>query len=201
MHCTNGSPVKRNGQLHMGLWLMTLHLAPIPHAPGHGFVHLWLLQASFCGQSVLTMHSGLQVGGLPKNPLMHEQTAWPFTILHSLLGPQGVGLHRLMGITSDRSKKKIWLGVYIYYSITSNYIFQNYTGYKAKNFSFVTILRSLTTLQRSTLTKCIASHVSRTAAHRHVIDNRANGVQTTGSGTRIHTFVAQTSSIARAVGV
>ena len=201
MHCTNGSPVKRNGQLHTGLWLTMLHLAPIPHVPGHGFVHLWLLQASFCGQSVLTMHSGLQVGGLPKNPLMHEQTAWPFTILHSLLGPQGVGLHRLMGITSDRSKKKIWLGVHIHYSITSNCIFLITWVINSKISFLVTILRSLTTLQRSALTKRVPSHISRAAAHRHMIDNRANGIQTTSSGTRIHTFIPQTSSIARAVGV
>lgn len=62
---TNGSPVYRDGQLHIGLWLTTLHLALTPHVPGHGSWHFWFEQALFCKQSELTVHSGRHVGGLP----------------------------------------------------------------------------------------------------------------------------------------
>lgn len=65
------------GQVQIGLWLMTSHTAAIPHAPMQGLTHFWLLQASFNEHSRLTIHSGLQVGGLPRYPGMQEQTAWP----------------------------------------------------------------------------------------------------------------------------
>lgn len=50
------------------------------------------------------MHSGLQVGGLPRYPLTHEQTAWLFVMRHSLFGPQGEGTHGLAGGTSGGTK-------------------------------------------------------------------------------------------------
>ncbi|KAJ4432718.1 hypothetical protein ANN_21355 [Periplaneta americana] len=46
-HLTNGSPVNRGGQLQIGLWFTTSQRAPTPHVPGHGFLHFWLLHASF----------------------------------------------------------------------------------------------------------------------------------------------------------
>jgi hypothetical protein len=46
-HLTNGSPVKRGGQLHIGLWFTTSQRAPTPQVPGQGFLHFWLLHASF----------------------------------------------------------------------------------------------------------------------------------------------------------
>lgn len=46
-HLTKGSPVKRGGQLQIGLWFTTSQRAPTPHVPGQGFLHLWLLHASF----------------------------------------------------------------------------------------------------------------------------------------------------------
>lgn len=39
--------------------------AEMPHVPVHGFVHLNLWQALFCGHSAFTVHSGLQFGGTP----------------------------------------------------------------------------------------------------------------------------------------
>ena len=81
-HLTNGSPVKRAGQLQIGLWFTTSQRAPTPHVPGQGFLHLWLLHASFCPHSELTTHSGLHAGGLPMKPGTHEHTACPFISRH-----------------------------------------------------------------------------------------------------------------------
>lgn len=64
-HLVNGSPVYSGKQLHIGLWLMTWHLAPIPQVPGQGSRHFWFEQASFNLQSELTVHSGRQDGGEP----------------------------------------------------------------------------------------------------------------------------------------
>lgn len=97
----NGSPVYRDGQLHIGLWLTTWHLAFIPHVPGHGSLHFWLLHASFCGQSALLVHSGLQVGGLPIYPTTHEHTAWLLICRHWEFGPQGDGLHGFVSIGAN----------------------------------------------------------------------------------------------------
>lgn len=92
-HWTNGSPVYKDGQLHIGLWFTTLHCAINPHAPRHGSMHFWLLQALLRAQSVLMRHSGLQDGGAPLNPAMHAQIAWPFDARQWLFGPHGDGLH------------------------------------------------------------------------------------------------------------
>lgn len=92
-HLMKGSPVSPDGQLHIGLWLMTWHWAPRPHVPGQGSVHFWFEHASLRLQSELTMHSGLQDGGLPMKPCTHEHTACSLMTRHWLLGPQGDGLH------------------------------------------------------------------------------------------------------------
>lgn len=70
------------GQVHIGLCFTTLHFASTPHDPAQGSIHFWLLQALLGAQSELTTHSGRQSGGLPKNPKIHVQTAWPFISLH-----------------------------------------------------------------------------------------------------------------------
>lgn len=62
-----------------------------PHEPGQGFTHFWLLQASERGQSVLTIHSGLQVGGAPRYPATQEQTGCPLISRQILFGPHGEG--------------------------------------------------------------------------------------------------------------
>lgn len=92
LHWTNALPVKPGGQLHIGLWLTTWHLAPIPHVPGQGSRHFWLLQALLKTQSELTIHSGWQVGGEPVNPTIHEQTACWYISRQILFGPHGDGL-------------------------------------------------------------------------------------------------------------
>lgn len=64
-HLTKGSPTNCGGQLHIGLWLITWHFALIPHVPGQGSIHFWLLHALSCVQSELITHSGRHAGGLP----------------------------------------------------------------------------------------------------------------------------------------
>lgn len=77
-----GSPVKPFKQAHIGLWLITLQSEFDPQAPGHGSMHFWLTQALSCGHSALTVHSGLQPGGLPTYVGKHEHTACLLTSLH-----------------------------------------------------------------------------------------------------------------------
>lgn len=84
------------GQVQIGLCFTTLHFAFTPHDPTQGSIHFWLLQALLGGQSELTTHSGLQVGGLPLYPGTHVQTACPFISLHWLFGPQGDGRQGLL---------------------------------------------------------------------------------------------------------
>lgn len=74
-HLLNGSPVKSAGQLQIGLWFTTWHLAFKPQVPAHGFEHFWLIQACVKEHSELVIHSGRQFGGLPIKPKTQEQTA------------------------------------------------------------------------------------------------------------------------------
>ena len=61
----NGSPVYPSGQVHTGVWLMTVHWAPAPQDPGHGSTHFSRIHALLLAHSELITHSGLQLGGLP----------------------------------------------------------------------------------------------------------------------------------------
>lgn len=65
----------------------------VPHGPGQGFMHFWLIQAKFDGHSALTTHSGRHPGGEPVNSGRQEQTAWSLITWHLLFGPQGDGEH------------------------------------------------------------------------------------------------------------
>lgn len=89
-------------QEQIGLWLFTWHTAFSPQAPGQGSTHFWLTHALFKGHSELTTHSGRQAGGDPTNVATQEHTAWPFTSLHWLFGPQGEGTHGFLYITAKR---------------------------------------------------------------------------------------------------
>lgn len=51
--------------MQIGLWLMILQSVLMPHRSGQGSIHFCLTQALFNGHSVLTIHSGLQAGGVP----------------------------------------------------------------------------------------------------------------------------------------
>lgn len=104
MQVTKGSPVNPALHVQIGLWFMTWQRALIPHVPGHGSLHFWCIQAWCWGQSVLTTHSGLHVGGVPTNPSWQEHTPWPSTSLQLLYGPQGEGTH---GFVSSIGAKRI----------------------------------------------------------------------------------------------
>jgi len=83
--------------VQIGLWLIVWQLAFWPHIPGHGSLHFCPIQALSRLHSVLITHSGRQLGGLPIYSGRHEHIAWPFFSLHWLFGPQGDGLHGLVG--------------------------------------------------------------------------------------------------------
>lgn len=86
-----GSPMYPSGQLQIGLWFTTSHLALIPQTPTHGFWHRRLTQARAGAHSLLMTHSGRQAGGAPKYPGKHVHTGRPSCSRHSALGPQGDG--------------------------------------------------------------------------------------------------------------
>lgn len=91
LQMVNGSPVYPAGQMQEGTWFMTLQVAETPHDPKQGSAHFLLTQAIALGQSVFTVHSGRQFGGLPINSAEHEQDGISLTTRHSAFGPQGLG--------------------------------------------------------------------------------------------------------------
>lgn len=94
-----GSPVKPDEQLHIGLCVITWHLALRPQVLGQGSMHFLLTHALSCGHSELTIHSGRQDGAVPKYPTSQVHTLWPLTTLHRLLGPQGDGRQGFTGLS------------------------------------------------------------------------------------------------------
>lgn len=51
-------------------------------------------------QSSFIVHSGLQLGGLPKYPGEHEQDACPPALRHKALRPHGFGTHGSLSSSS-----------------------------------------------------------------------------------------------------
>lgn len=49
------------GQLQIGMWFSTVHMASWPQVPGQGSLHLFRIQARLRGQSEFKIHSGLQL--------------------------------------------------------------------------------------------------------------------------------------------
>lgn len=88
----NGSPRYPVGQEQTGTCFITLHNAFNPHEPKQGSRHFILMQALSLLQSVLTTHSGLQLGGLPKKPGIQEHEGILPTSRHSALRPHGEGI-------------------------------------------------------------------------------------------------------------
>lgn len=70
---------------------MTEHRARDPQDPGQGSLHFCLMQARLLGHSEFTTHSGLQFGGLPENPVKHEQEGASPISWQIEFGPQGDG--------------------------------------------------------------------------------------------------------------
>jgi len=78
------------GQLHIGMWFTTSHVAPWPHVPGQGSAHLFRMHALSLGQSVLRTHSGRhpEYGSPWYSGRQVQAPSW-----HWAFGPQGDGLH------------------------------------------------------------------------------------------------------------
>lgn len=90
---TLASPSYPSGQVQIGTWFWTEHLAISPQAPIQGFLHLWFIQAAEWKQSELSTHSGLQFGGRPIKFNRQEHAGWEPITLHWELDPQGLGEH------------------------------------------------------------------------------------------------------------
>lgn len=101
-----GSPVYDSLQAQIGLWLLTTQVANVPQELGHGSMHFWLTQARSWGHSEFRTHSGRHIGGVPVYSGRQEQTAWPFTTRHWLLGPQDEGLHGSLYFVSSSTRFK-----------------------------------------------------------------------------------------------
>lgn len=89
-HWINAFPLMPAGQLHVGMWLYTLHVACWPQTPGHGSLHLFLIQASCKGHSLFIVHSGRHIWyGSPWYSGKHVQ----IPSVHWALAPHGEGSH------------------------------------------------------------------------------------------------------------
>lgn len=83
------------------MWFQTLQIAFRPQVFGHGSTHLLRIHVLVVGQSVLTIHSGLQpLYGSPLYSGIQVQVP----ALHTAFTPQGEGLHG--SATTSNSKKK-----------------------------------------------------------------------------------------------
>lgn len=67
----------RSGHVHIGVWLITLHMALNPHDPGQGSMHFSRIHALLLIHSELIEHSCLQFGGAPMYESRHEQDGMP----------------------------------------------------------------------------------------------------------------------------
>jgi len=59
-------PISPGAHWQVGLWLITVHRALKPQAPGQGSRQRCCWQARWAGQSGFMVHSGRQLGGVPK---------------------------------------------------------------------------------------------------------------------------------------
>lgn len=64
--------------------------------------------------SELTVHSGRQLGGDPKNSGIQEHVAWSLLFLQTELLPHGFGMHGFCGTGSERKKMLVYLVKLIY---------------------------------------------------------------------------------------
>jgi len=89
---------------------MTRHCALSPQVPGHGSLHLLLMQVLSFAQSELRTHSGRHpVYGSPKYWGWQEQDPAPFRSLHMALEPHGEGSHGRLGASTGLTVTKIKL--------------------------------------------------------------------------------------------
>ena len=103
MHSSNGFPEKPGLHLHWGMWLVTMQSAFRPQIPGlHGLTHFRLMHAWSRPHSELLTHSGRQPRmGSPWYPGRQVQMQLLPTTLWFVFGPQGFGLHGLLGCSGS----------------------------------------------------------------------------------------------------
>lgn len=82
--------------MQIGVWFITLQVAPIPQDPKQGSLHFSLMQANLLEHSELIEHSGRQFGGLPIYSDKQEQDGEPPISRHSEFGPHGDGTQGLV---------------------------------------------------------------------------------------------------------
>lgn len=56
-HATSGFPLVPGGQSQRGSWATGVHVAPCPHAPGHGSTQRLFIQVRVQSQSLELRHS------------------------------------------------------------------------------------------------------------------------------------------------
>lgn len=56
LHCVKAFPVKPSMQTQTEMCFVTRQIAFIPHDPGQGSAHFWLLHARLLGHSSLIVH-------------------------------------------------------------------------------------------------------------------------------------------------
>lgn len=105
----NGSPKYPSMQIHDGMWFTTWHSALNPQDPGHGSTHFRFMQLCSEVHSSLFIHSDLQFGGDPMNPLLQEHKLLSplLVVRHSELGPHGDGIHGLTAESDNFIAKNI----------------------------------------------------------------------------------------------
>lgn len=97
-HSDNGFPIYPSKQLHNGEWLTTLQIALFPQVPGHGSLHLLLIQARFDAQSEFDVHSGRHsIYGSPKYSGIQAHEPASFLSWQTAFIPHGVGWHGWLG--------------------------------------------------------------------------------------------------------
>lgn len=91
---TNAFPANPWMQAQDGMWLITVHSAFWPQVPGHGSIHLFLIQALSLEQSLFRTHSGLH--SLYGSPWYSARQVH-IPSLHWAFAPQGFGLQGFLG--------------------------------------------------------------------------------------------------------
>ncbi|CAB0002809.1 unnamed protein product [Nesidiocoris tenuis] len=195
LHNENGLPVYPSGQIHWGVWLTTLQMASVPHVPGQGSLHFWLIQARFDGHSLLLAHSGLQFGGDPWKSGKQEHEGLSPTALHCELGPHGDGAQGLIGACCTggggaRIKLNFQQLAFVTHPMKTSF-----------NIVECDEMRTIVTLQCCTLNEWVPRHSIWAPADWDMIDYITNRVLATSSWTGIYAFVSAACSVSGTISV
>lgn len=180
-----GSPSYCWRQLHVGIWLMTVHSAFLPQIPIQGLIHLLFMQALLNGQSEFCTHSGLHSRyGSPWYSFIHSQSP----LLHIAFDPHGDGLHGSGG--SGGPTIEYW-DIFICEKFFVNQLWKTHCKQ----------ILSLTYWNRNAIGKRISRIPIRTCTRWGVIDHSANSICSTRSRAWVLAFVSNTSFITYTIWV